>query len=297
MILRDHSHISPDDIAICAHCGQPLPLGHGHVHDYGDKRVSSVGLGVTVALHLLLLLAFWFRSQLVVKLGPPPGGSIAYIAPLEGKPKKKEAARTEPKVAKHSKPVVMKIARLPNTITLPNEKRVEVAEVPPEPPKMTKVDPDQDMTAAIEARRRARGAAPSDQQGEESDKDRGTRLALANIAAANGKAQGNDTGGVFDIADKTFNSAQLKFKGWKPSFNRRWLTQVHVELGTERDIETAIVKKMVELIRKEKQGDFDWESHRLQRVVKMSARVEDSAELEAFLLKEMFPAYTVPRTR
>jgi hypothetical protein len=45
---------------------------------------------------------------------------------------------------------------------------------------------------------------------------------------------------------------------------------------------------MIELIRKEKTGDFEWDSHRLGRVVKMSARAEDTAELQAFLMKEMF---------
>ena len=52
-----------------------------------------------------------------------------------------------------------------------------------------------------------------------------------------------------------------------------------------------LVKKMIELIRKEKTGDFEWDSHRLQRVVTMSARPADTAVLEAFLFKEMFPEY------
>jgi hypothetical protein len=297
LILRDHSHIAPDDTGICAHCGQPLPQGHGHVHGYGDKRANWTGVGVTVLLHLALLLAFLLRSQIEKHAPPPSGGEIAYIAPLAGKPKRQEMAKSAPKPVKQRKPEVVKIARLPNTITLPNEKPVE-APPPPEPPKMAKVDPAEDMAAAVEARRRARGQASSEQPGEESEKDRGNRIAMANIAAANGRSQGddsNDSGGVFSVTNKTFNSAQLKFKGWNPSFKRRWLSQANVELGTERDIETAIVKKMIELIRKEKTGDFDWDSHRLQRVVKLSARVEDTAELQAFLFKEMFPGYRPPR--
>jgi hypothetical protein len=68
-----------------------------------------------------------------------------------------------------------------------------------------------------------------------------------------------------------------------------------VELGGERDIETAIVKKMIELIRKEKTGDFEWDSHRLNRVVTMSARPQDTEALQAFLYKEMFPEYKPPK--
>ena len=101
----------------------------------------------------------------------------------------------------------------------------------------------------------------------------------------------NETGGVFSISNQTFHSAELKFRGWNPNFKRRWLQQLTVEQGTEPDIETAVIKKMIELIRKEKTGDFEWDSHRLQRVVTMSARPQDTAELQAFLFKEMFPEY------
>jgi hypothetical protein len=154
--------------------------------------------------------------------------------------------------------------------------------------------------AAVEARRRARGPSTNEQPAEESENDRANRIARANIAAANGRSTGsdkNDTGGVFEVTNKSFASADVKFRGWNPSFKRRWLQQVRVELGTERDIETAIVKKMIEIIRKEKTGDFDWDSHRLQRVVTLSARPADQAELEAFLFKEMFPRYRPPAGR
>ena len=70
---------------------------------------------------------------------------------------------------------------------------------------------------------------------------------------------------------------------------------VTVQRGSEPDIETAIVKKMIELIRKEKTGDFEWDSHRLGRVVTMSARPQDEQQLIEFLYKEMFPDYRPPR--
>jgi len=189
-----------------------------------------------------------------------------------------------------TKPSVPKIERLPNTITLPTEKPVEK---PPEiaKPTPTPVTPDMDMSAMIAQRQKARGQSQSDQPAEESENDRANRIIKQNIAAANGRSQGNDqndTGGVFEVK-KTSLTATVKFRGWNPSFKRRWLQEVNVELGGEKDIETAIIKKMIEIIRKEKKGDFEWDSHRLQRVVKLSARVEDTAELSDFLYKEMFP--------
>lgn len=298
-ILRDHSHHSPEDDGHCAQCGQVLAPP---VPRYGDKRVNPAGLAVTVLLHVLLLALYVFRSQEEKTAPPPSGTDITYIKELPGKPKQKDMPRevVKPnKPVKQRKPEVVLIERLKDTITLPNEKPVEPEPPKPEPPKPEKIDPADDMSARIAARQKARGQDTSQQQGE-SEADRGNRVARENIAAANGASRGddrNETGGVFTITNKSFSGARVKFRGWNPNFKRRWLQEVDVELGTERDIETAIVKKMIELIRKEKTGDFDWDSHRLQRVVKMSARVADTAELQEFLYQEMFPAYRRPPPR
>ncbi len=297
-ILRDHSHHSPDETGFCAHCGQALPGTLAPVL-YGERRANRTGLAFTVGIHLLVVLIYLLKPPTVkTSAAPPAGGTITYVAPLEGKPKPKVQAaapkqKAEKVVKPRPQPVPVQVRRLPDTITLPDEKPPEkVVETPPA--KQAQPAPEVDMSAAIEARRRARGQDTSDQPAEESEADRGMRIAKANIAAANGRSQGNDpndTGGVFSISNKTFASADLKFRGWNQNFKRRWLQQLSVERGAEPDIETAIVKKMIELIRKEKTGDFDWDSHRLQRVVKMSARPADQAELEAFLFLEMFPGY------
>ena len=296
--MRDHSHHSPEDASVCTQCGHTLATAEP---SYGKERVNPAGLVVTVLLHVLLLALYLFRPQEEKKAPPPSGTDITYIKELPGKPQQKdmpkEVVKPVKKPVKQRKPEVVMIERLKDTITLPDEKPVKVPE--PEPPKPEKIDPAEDMSARIAARQKARGQDTSQQQGE-SEADRGNRIARENIASANGASRGddrNETGGVFTIANKTFSSARVKFRGWNPNFKRRWLQEVEVELGTERDIETAIVKKMIELIRKEKTGDFDWESHRLQRVVKMSARIEDTAALEAFLFKEMFPGYKEPRGR
>lgn len=288
--MRDHSHYSPDNTGICAHCGQPLPAEH--VPSYGDKRLKWPGLAVTVLFHLLLVALAIYQQQKETRAPPPRGSNITYIAPLpQGKPKPKQLQKQAPKPVRQRKPEVARIERLPDTITLPEEKPREPE---PEPPKPVKLAPEEDMMAAVEARRRARGQSTSEQPAEESENDRANRIARANIAAANGRSTGddkNETGGVFSVTNKTFASADVKFRGWNPNFKRRWLQQVTVERGSHPDIETAIVMQMIELIRKEKKGDFEWDSHRLQRVVTMSARVEDTAALQAFLYKEMFPEY------
>lgn len=269
---------------------------------YGERKANRTGMIVTVLLHLLIVAIYFLQPNPEKHAKPPEGAAMVYITPLPvGKPKqqRQEQAPKKTKAVKPTKPQRVDIKRLPNTITIPKEKPVDVVEKT-EPKKVEKpAPPEMDMAAAIEARRAQRGApSPSDSPAAESDDARANRIAAANIAAANGRSKGddkNETGGVFSISNKTFHSADVKFRGWNPNFKRRWLTSVTVEQGMEPDVETAIVKKMIELIRKEKTGDFDWDSHRLQRVVKMSARPEDTAALQAFLLKEMFPEYKAPR--
>jgi hypothetical protein len=290
---------------VCAHCGQPLP--GRNVSSYGDRRKPSrTGLIITIALHLLLVAIYLFQPKAERSAPVKAGEAIVWLPPVpQSKPRPTEAAPKKTSKPAPSKPVprVPPVQRLPNTITLPKEKPVEVKPQPvkePPPKEEAKAPPQEvDMQAYIEARRKQRGArdpVPSEAT-EESEASRGTRNALANIAAVNGRGgqDPNDTGGVFSINNKTFSSADLKFRGWNQNFKRRWLTAVTVQRGSEPDIETAIVKKMIELIRKEKNGDFEWESHRLGKVVTMSARPQDEKELQAFLFKEMFPEYKPPR--
>jgi type IV secretory pathway VirB10-like protein len=268
---------------------------------YGERKANRTGLIVTVLLHLLVVLIYFLQPNPEKQAKPPAGGEMVWIAPLpEGKPKQQRQQQAPRKsVVKPTKPAPVQVKRLPNTITIPNEKPAPVTP-PDEPKKVEKpAPPEMDMAAAIEARRAQRGTpTPSSSTATESDDARANRIAMANIASANGKSRGDDEdggGGMFTISNQTFHSADVKFRGWNQNFKRRWLTSVTVEQGTEPDIETAIVNKFIEMIRKEKKGDFEWDSRRQQRVVPLSARVEDTAELKAFLFKELFPDYKPPR--
>lgn len=299
--MRDHSHISTDSSGVCAHCGQPLPdVSSSPV--YGDTRNRRKGLVITVLLHLLLVAIYLFQPKAKHERSTPPsGGEMVWIAPTPAKPKSRpqeQAPKKTPKTTPHKSkpPEPVHVQRLPDTITLPNEKPVEVTKVEPKK-EVQDTPPMVDLQAAIDARRRQRGAPEPSQAVEETDEARGMRNALANIAAINGRSNDdrNENGGVFSVTNRTFHSMELKFRGWNPSFKRRWLTQVTVEQGNDQDIETAVVKKMVELIRKERPGDFPWESYRLGKVITMSARPKDEPELMAFLMKEMFPEYKPPR--
>lgn len=103
--------------------------------------------------------------------------------------------------------------------------------------------------------------------------------------------------GIFQIIRMGPRTAQFLFRAWKKdsSVPRREL--VEVDAGPGGDIQRAIVRKMIELIRQYHKGDFNWESYRLDRVVVLSARPEDSKGLEDFLIREFFGEEAAPRRR
>jgi hypothetical protein len=108
----------------------------------------------------------------------------------------------------------------------------------------------------------------------------------ANIAR---NLQDNGGGGIFRITSLDDNSATFIFRGWD---NATWSnpTRQSFEVKTDdhTDIEHAIVRKMIAIIRLKHKTTIDWESHRLHQVVTISVRPEDNAELENFLLLEFF---------
>lgn len=96
------------------------------------------------------------------------------------------------------------------------------------------------------------------------------------------------TSGIFQIISVESRRAAFSFRGWTSDSSNSRREYIQVEIGTNSSIEIAIVRKMVELIRRYYQGNFNWESQRLDRTVVLSARIEDNEGLEAFLLKEFF---------
>ncbi|SFU95912.1 hypothetical protein [Pseudoduganella namucuonensis] len=294
MFQFSHSHSG--DHEYCEACGQRLPRdGYGYG---GPKKHNRAGIAVSILVHVLVLVYALFMPKEKITLKPPAKeGELVYISPL---PKSKPAPTPKPKLetkpieAARAKPQPRRDSR---AITKAAPPKLETF-VPPVQATMQPPTPvqEEDMQARVEAARKRRADAnPQPQQEpQESDNDRALRVARANIMGAQGRnaaGEREDTGGVFSIINKSSLSADIKFRGFSANFKRQWSQQVHVELGSELDIETAIVKRMIELIRKEKPGEFQWESHRLGRVVPMNAGRQYQAELEAFLLKEFFPNY------
>lgn len=263
--------------------------------EYGRQEPNRWGIAATLLVHLLVVAIYLFKPAEKIVLTPPAKeGGMVYVTPTKPAPQlPKPKPKSQPKASKQA-PQSARAYLPPNKNAITEVVKPQERIVPPEEAKLTPPPPDApDMATLIEMRRRARGASPQPEQ-EQDAAAVGKARAMANIMGAQGRSANgdrNDTGGVFQIVNQTFNSAEIKFRGFSSNFKRQWLQQVRVDQGSEKDIETAIVKRMIEMIRKEKPGDFIWESHRLGRNVPMSARKEDEKELQAFLLLEFFPNY------
>lgn len=156
---------------------------------------------------------------------------------------------------------------------------------------------EQDLSAYIAARRRARGEADPNESrsaaaGNPSaaeDIARRDRIVAQNLAAVNAQTLGDapkNTGGVFQITEIGYEHAEFTFYGWHSDIRRRATQRIEVRKGDASDIRVAVVRTMIDIIRRYEQEDFSWRSNRLGREVTLSARLADSAALESFLMRD-----------
>jgi outer membrane biosynthesis protein TonB len=299
------------------------PSGFG-VQRYRFSR--GAGLLAALLLHALLLWMLLARDPLVIK--PPTDGTegtITFIAPLadarQPKPitppmpkpptppvqEKQPRRPTPPKPPKPitrpiTKPVTKPVAR-PTPAREPQpvpEPQLAAEPLTPAPnvAQQQAPAPAEDFSARIEANRKRRAEAIAQdpalaQAASETADQRASRIARENVAFSQ-RGQGaerDQTGGVFQLRDVRTHSAEFMFRGWNNNFKRNWSQLVAVDQGSEADIETAVVKRMIALIRSHKEGEFIWESHRLGRQITLNADPAYETELRQFLLKEFFPTY------
>jgi len=278
----------------------PIPI-LWKTSDVEEKRARSmrrlyVGVGVSLLCHALLFVFMPRRLE----TGNPPnemvstvqGPMVVRLTPksaalpvVQDTPQESVPPPRRPPVAPTLMAVPKPGARDP---VVPLEQPVPRVQVSPdmaEPPSMMA------MVDAARARRRAAEEAlqqhDSQLRGQEnpSGADVSTANLNRNLQTLSGRG---GTSGVFQILQKGHRSGQFAFRGWTTGSRGDWKEVIEVEAGPQGDIELAMVRKMIELIRQHYQGNFNWESHRLGRVIVLSARLEDSAELEAFLIREFF---------
>ncbi len=98
----------------------------------------------------------------------------------------------------------------------------------------------------------------------------------------------NGTNGIFEITSLGSRHATFAFRGWINDYSSSKRQFFEVEAPPGQDVRLVMIRRMIALIREHYDGNFQWESHRLGRSVTQSARLEDSAGLEDFLMMEFF---------
>jgi hypothetical protein len=176
---------------------------------------------------------------------------------------------------------------------------------PPEevtpPPKPPQAPPQQFDMAALIAKRREekRSAEAAAARGPAEPAEPSSSDATLESINRNLKTIGPDegVGGLFQILRKGSLSGEFSFDGYRADRGKRWREVIEVQAGPDGDIEKAMVRRMIELIRTHYSGDFNFRSQRLGKVVVKSARPEDQADLEQFLTWELFGIPVLNRTK
>lgn len=205
------------------------------------------------------------------KVKPPP-------VSRPNTPRDIAAAQTEPAASQLSAPMAQRAPALPKPAA-------------PDPAQFT------DMMAYVNAARERRHLA-----GEDADRINEEAIARererseeeARNANLKRNPQPSGTNGIFQILSMDAHTATFAFRGWKNEFSYSHREVYQVDAGLDGDIERAVVRKMIEIIRRYYTGDFNWESLRLGRVVVLSARLQDNDGLEDFLLQEFFGSRGIP---
>jgi hypothetical protein len=277
-------------------------------HD--DIRISAIRVAFAASLlvHALALVAFLPHmmrivtqsdtdkgesgSPLAVELVPKPGpqGNLpASSPPPEPLVALRPPAKSTPPPRPAARPPVP-----PPVMTAPRQApdAPAVAPAPPQPAPAT------DLAAYVEARRRERGEAPSSSpqnssaaKAADEENERQNRIIATNIGLNGRPTFGKDPkngGGIFQIKTMEYSYAEFYFFGWNKDINRNSKQVIEVRKGSNPDIQIAIVRRMIEIIREHETEDFLWESHRLGRQITLSARARDTAGLESFMLQEFF---------
>lgn len=266
-----------------------------HYVEFRMSRTLLIALIVSALVHLIVMLWVHLRmppvtpasnngsqAPLSVQLNPmgpltspAPPAPAAHIASITH-------PTSHPQHVSHRRPPSMPhILVAPGGQKTPHTISIPVPKPSPElPPKAT------DMSSYINMIREKNHTEQNEESGGGGGGSSSQDARTANIQR---NLQDQGGGGIFQITRMDESSASFIFRGWS---HATWTSPSNqtftVEATDNVDIQHAIIRKMIAIIRQTHKGDIEWDSYRLGQTVTMSARPENNAELEEFLLKEFF---------
>lgn len=292
------------------------PANREQYIEFRISRRTLYALVFSLILHLVLFFGFVMptldqgeesdqaggQKELVVSLARPEQKPQPEMAPPPASPP------PPPAVAKPTptpKPARQPSKQAPKVITGKDKPVPQPVEKPepapqpapaPTPPRPQPPDPSQyaDMASYMQAMREYRSATDNNyaamMENQRAQRESGSR-SLSDEEKRDEAIKKNlssGASGVFRIMSMSNYTSTFEFRGWINDFSTAKREVFQIEAKAGEDIQRATVRKMIELIRRHYSGDFNWESRQLGRVVVLSARMEDSAGLEDFLIKEFF---------
>ena len=287
---------------------------------FGRAPPVRIAILLSLLLHAALLLDWRLRPpdepDRESKWGDRPGKFTVQLTPLPAAPAPPPSPPAPAAIAtppsERSKSVPMPALQLPPKppskpapppVIALNRPAAATAPAAPSVPATAAVTPQDDFSAFLEARRRARGEsqqpapAPATNSAAEDDIARRDRIVAANLGAKT-EAFGFDPrngGGVFQIDSLNADYAEFRFYGWRRDIGRRAAQVFEVRKGNHADIRLAVVRRMIAIIREHESGKFSWQSQRLGHSLMLSAAPADNAGLEAFFLLEFFAGGQIRR--
>jgi hypothetical protein len=250
-----------------------------------NRRVLVASI-VSLLLHFLALYIFYrlpkpapvenaSNQPFEVSLAPPTPPSAKTLLPPV--PVKQLTPRPAIKSVQQTKlPAPSPVVNPVNISPQPVSPKPATPIAPPVPAAPSNANQATDLASYLKAKRAQRGET------EDSTTTSDEQHNAASIPPPTG------VNGVFQINSMDDRNATFTFRGWKNELSYIHPETYAVEAPLDGDIRIEMIRKMIEIIRRYYTGDFNWNSYRLQRVVVLSARPEDNARLEEFMMQEFF---------
>ncbi|HEY8084195.1 MAG TPA: hypothetical protein VIE69_01165, partial [Methylophilaceae bacterium] len=253
------------------------------------SRKTLIASIVSVLVHLLALYLFTLlpkqqspidasnQSFNVTLTSPEPPQAKAPPEPV-----KQTAPKLSPKPRQQSRVIAQQSPPVPaaNQFTVPRQPVVPPKPVTPPtlPPPIAPPNPNQPKDLASYAKEQKA------KRGETDD----SATAVDQSSNASSAPPPNGMHGVFRLTYMDNRRATYTFRGWKGDMSFTHLETYAVEAPIGGDIRRELIRSQIAIIQRDFSGDFLFYSDRMQRAVTLSARKEDTPELEDFLMREAF---------
>lgn len=263
----------------------------------GDRRIridisrnTLIAIFISIILHAIILFVVLPKPKNEPPAGLPPPIEVSLVPPPVVVPPEvipEEVVQPDvPKViTQKPKPNRKPEFTVPDAPDLPKPPEPQV-----EPVKPKVESPPLDMAEMIRrnqakkygeeyAAARQNAEAAASENGMTDSQKRDERIA---------KNLKGGAGGIFSSPNIRGRYATFNFNGWVNSLGNQRQQYFEVEAQPGQDVRLLVIQRMISFIRESYPGDFPWDSQRLGKVVTLSARPQDSAELENFLMVEFY---------